>query len=108
MTKTVARSAVSREALQLRPLPFDEPLPLDEILDRVAADGLLREDAHRDPVARHVLGERDSAVGVLSKRADRRVDTAQPYPYEPHSCASRSNPGYASRPRSRRLKCKRP
>ena len=96
MTNTVASPAVSsREALQLWPLAFDESLPLDEILDRIAADGLLREDADGDLIGGHVVGERQRAVGVLSKRADRGVDTAQSNPYEPHSRASRSSPTFS-------------
>ena len=85
MTNTVGRlGRLLREALQLGPLALDEALPLDQVLGRVAADDLLREDADRDPVGGHVVGERQRAVGVLAKRADRGVDTAQSNSYEPH------------------------
>ena len=66
------------ETLEFVPLSLDEALPMDQVLDRVAADELLLEDADGDAVGLHVVRDADGTVDIRRERPNRGVDAGKP------------------------------
>ena len=81
----IQRRRGGSDPLQFGPLPIHETLPLDQVFDRIAPNGLFREQPNRDVVHRHIGGHGNNLVRVGAKRADGGIDTAETNAHEPHA-----------------------